>query len=184
MATNQGTIKMISKFDLFLDQQQRFHAALEKFDSTIWFPPPRGNFKNDYPGNWFICFVPASWGKWKGAIYGVHFGFLYAREYGDKPERFRLAVGVESPLKEQNRQSFKENVVTRINSKRIKQSGFILKTENRKKLLETEPIPFSTDSWQIALEKYIALSPVVDVVAQIIKEYSDKGAFELALELR
>jgi hypothetical protein len=76
MKTNQETTKMISKFDLFMDQQQRFHAALEEFDSTIWFPPPRGNFKKDNPGNWFICFVPASWGKWKGAIYGVHFGFL------------------------------------------------------------------------------------------------------------
>lgn len=174
----------MNKFHLFKDQQQRFHTALEEFDSTIWFPPLRGNFKKDNPGNWFICFVPTSWGKWKGASYGVHFGFIYARENGEKPERFRLAVGVESPLNEQNRQSFKENVVSNIHSKGIKQSGFTLKTENRKKLLETEPIPFGPDSWKIALDKYIALCPIVDVVAQVIKEYSDKGAFDLSLGLR
>jgi hypothetical protein len=55
-------IKM-SPFELFLDQQKRFISALRDYDPHIWFPPLRGGFEEDNPANWFICFVPASWGQ-------------------------------------------------------------------------------------------------------------------------
>jgi hypothetical protein len=172
----------MSGFDLFKVQQKLLCEELKKSD--VWFPPLRGEPKKDNSGNWFFCFVPESWGRWKGASYGVHFDFIYARGNDDQPERFRLVIGVEAPLNEQHRQSFKEEVISRTNAKGIKQFGFTLKAENRKKLLEAEPIPCGPDSWRIALEKYFALHPVVDVVAQVIREYSDRGAFNPPIEFR
>jgi hypothetical protein len=168
-------------FSLFLDQQKRFAEALHEYDPSIWFPLLRGGFKEDQPGNWFICFVPSVWGRWK-TNYGVHFDFIYARPSSKLPERFRLAIGVESPLDKQHRQTFKEEVISRINARSISHSGFVLVAQDRKKLLEVDPIPFGPESWRIALDRYIALRPVVHVIGEVSKEYLDSGAFDCPIE--
>jgi hypothetical protein len=168
-------------FNLFLDQQERFMNALHAHDSTVWFPPLRGKFKEDQPGNWFICFVPAVWGRWK-TNYGVHFDFIYARSGIKLPERFRLAIGVESPLSDKYRLPFKEEVISRIGARSISNLGFTLKAQNRKKLLEVDPIPFSAESWRVALDRYIALRPVIDVIGEVSREYSDRRAFDCPIE--
>lgn len=168
-------------FALFLDQQARFINALHAYEPTIWFPPLRGNFAEDVPGNWFICFVPAVWGRWK-TNYGVHFDLIYARPKNKLPGRFRLAIGVESPLNEHHRQAFKEEVISRVKTKAINYSGFTLTAQKRKKLLEADPIPFDSDSWRIVLERYVALHPVVDIIGEVIREYSDRGAFDSLIE--
>jgi hypothetical protein len=172
----------MSGFDLFNDQQDRFHKALQEYDPHIWFPPLRGNFKQDNPGNWFICFVPPSWGSWKGAYYGIHFGFMYARPRGDLPERFRLVVGVEAPLQGSQRQAFKEEVLTRVRTNRIPLSGFDLQAKVRTKLLEADFIPFGHESWKISLQRYIALQPLVEIIATIIREYYDNGGFYVPID--
>jgi hypothetical protein len=171
----------MSTFALFLDQQKQFINALRAHDPNTWFPPLRGKFEKDVPSNWFICFVPAVWGCWKGN-YGVHFDLIYARSSTRLPERFRLAIGVENPLNEQHRQAFKEEVISRVNAKVIMHSGFILKAQKGKKLLETDPIPFNSESWQIALNKYFTLDSVVNVIGEVIREYSDRGAFDCAIQ--
>lgn len=168
-------------FALFLDQQARFINALRAYDPTVWYPPLRGKFEEDVPGNWFICFVPAAWGRWK-ANYGVHFDLIYARTNTKLPERFRLAIGVESPLKEQHRQTFKEEVISRINAKKINHSDFTLTAMKRKKLLEAAPIPFGSESWRMVLDKYIALHPIVEVIGEVSREYSDRGAFDSLIQ--
>ena len=132
----------IMKFNLFKVQQERFCKALHDYDSNIWFPPIRGNFKIDTPSNWFIAFVPASWGKWKGASYGVHFGFLYGRPTREQPERFRLAIGVEYPMREPMRQAFKQEVVSMVSADKIAPLG-IFQAKTRTKLFEATPIPFN-----------------------------------------
>jgi hypothetical protein len=169
-------------FTLFLDQQDRFINALRAYDPTVWFPPLRGKFSEDVIGkNWFICFVPAVWGRWK-TNYGVHFDLIYARPGTELPQRFRLAIGVESPLNEHQRQAFKEDVISRVNAKEINRVGFTLTAQNKKKLLEADPIPLGSEAWRMVLDKYIALHPVVDVIGEVVKEYSDRGAFDCAIE--
>lgn len=174
----------ISSFDLFKDQQKRFIEALIDYDPKIWLPPLRGSHKENEPGNWFICFVPPPWGRWKGKIYGVHFAFIYAQPCGPLPERIRLAVGVETPMRKdpQLRQAFKEDVISRVKTKGITFSGFDLKANRRTKLLEADPIPFSNQSWQISLQRYIALQPLVEVIATAVRDYYDNGAFDVAME--
>jgi hypothetical protein len=171
----------MTKFDLFKDQQERFCSALQNYDSNIWFPAIRGNFKKDNPSNWFICFVPTSWGKWKGASYAVHFGYLYARPTRELPERFRLAIGVESPMRESMRQIFKEDVISRVSGNRITVPG-MLQAKMRTKLFEADPIPFSDQSWQISLERYIDLKPLVELIASVVREYNDNGAFDESIQ--
>lgn len=168
----------IDRFDLFIDQQECFRKALSDYDPHIWYPPLRGGFKEDNPSNWFICFVPAAWGHWEGAIYGVHFGFMYARSRGHLPERFRLAVGVENPMQHSQRQAFKEEVISRVTARGIPFPGFVLQAKVQTKLLEADPIPFGNQSWHISLKRYIALQPLVEVVGIVVREYYDRGAFD------
>jgi len=173
-----------SDFSLFNEQQDRFRKEILEYDPKIRFPSLRGNFKKDNPGNWFICFVPASWGEWKGASYGVHFGLIYTRIRSNQTECFRLAIGVEAPLQEQYRQSFKEDVIAKVKLEGISQAGFTLQAANRKKLLEADPITFGPESWRIALDRYIALRPVVDVIGQVVRDFSDRGAFNTTLKFQ
>ncbi len=168
-----------SAFKLFYVQQELFSKALCEYDPSVWFPSLRGNFAEQDRGNWFIEFVPGAWGRWKSPRYGVHFDFICAPAKKDLPERFRLVIGVESPLKEQHRQVFKEDVIKQVRAKGIVQSGFVLQAENRKKLLEvTDIIPFDNQASKVAIEKYIALEPVVSVIAPLVREYYKQGAFD------
>lgn len=169
------------KFALFEDQQNRFKEALLIHDPKIWFPPLRGKFEDYNPGNWFICFVPSSWGRWKGN-YGVHFAFMYGRERGSLPERIRLPIGVETPMKKSFQQEFKESVLSRVRAAGTAQSGFVLQAKVMTKLLECNPIPFNGQSWKGAFEQYIALQPVVDIIARVLKEYQNRGAFEVPMD--
>ena len=136
----------MSNFDLFQEQIKLFKIALSDYDNKIWYPLPRGKYEENVLHNWFTCFVPDSWGHWKGN-YGVHFGLIYAqaKTKSNLPERFRLTVGVESPLMEQYKQAFKEEVIYRNSAKKINQSSFTLIAMDRKKLLETDPIPFNSE---------------------------------------
>ena len=171
MFTNQ-------RFGLFNDQKDRFIKALIEYDLSIWFPNLRGQIKeNDY-NNWFIAFVPGAWGQWKGAVYGVHFDMIYSRV----KDKFRLCVGVENPMKYSFRQSFKENVISRIMKAGIIQSGFVLKAKDRVKLVEVDPIPFSPQSWQIIMERYIGLQSVITVIGEVVKEYYNHGAFDIYMD--
>lgn len=169
-----------SRFDLWQDQQKRFTEALLDYDPHIWFPHLRGCFEENVPGNWFIAFVPLSWGRWTGAVYGVHFDFLYARPRRSLPERIRLVIGVETPMPASKCQTFKEDVISKVKAMRICHPGFLLQAQRRKKLLETDPsdaIPFNNQSWRISLERYKALQPLVEVIAMVSRQYYDKGAF-------
>lgn len=141
-----------SKFALFMDQQTRFTEALKNYEPGVWFPPLRGKITEDNPGNWFVCFVPSSWGRWQGSVYGVHFEFLYARERGPLPERIRLSVGVETPMKNSFRPDFKETIISRVGAAKIVEAGFVLQNRSRTKLLEPDQIPFDSRSWKTEIE--------------------------------
>jgi len=179
--TTSGDQKMgMSRFDLFKDQQERFKDALLDYDPHIWFPPLRGDFEEDDPRNWFVAFVPPSWGRWKGAVYCVHFDFKYGRPPRFSPEQIRLVVGVETVRRASECQAFKEDVIARAKARRITTPGFFLQARHRKKLLETnptDPILFNEQSWKASLQRYIALQPLVEVIATVAREYYERGAF-------
>lgn len=129
-------------------------------------------------GLYALCLEPGAWGQWKTANYGVHFDLIFAKAKDIPLKRFRLTIGVEKPFREEYRISFKEVVISRITKKMINTSGFTLKAKDRKKLLEADPIPFGPESWYMALEKYIVLKPIIDIIGEVSREYSEKGAFD------
>lgn len=88
-------------------------------------------------------------------------------------------VGVETPLQHEYRQAFKERVISKARAKRIGYKEFVLQAKNRKKLLESTPIPFNDQSWQISIQRYIELQPLVDVISLVVREYYDKGAYDV-----
>ena len=167
------------RFDLWRDQQERFTETLLDYDPHIWFPPLRGTFKEDDPNNWFIAFVPPSWGRWRGAVYCVHFDFKYGWPPRYSPEQLRLVVGVET-MRPLERQALKQDVISTVRARGISLPGFILQAQPRKKLLETDPtdpILFDGQSWRISLQRYIALQPLVGVIAAVVRKYHDRGSF-------
>jgi len=182
---NKTTISSQIKADfaLFLDQIDRFIEALKEYDNKVWYPRPRGKFEENNNNNWFICFVPEVWGHWK-ANYGVHFTLKYALTKNNLTACFKLTIGVEKPLREQFKQAFKEEVISRFIAKKINLSGFALEAKNRKKLLELNPITFGPDSWRIALDRYIDLQPIVKIIGEVSREYSDKGAFDTQMKFQ
>lgn len=164
-----------SRFELFKDQQKRFKEALRKYDSNIWFPPLRGKFEENVPSNWFMPFIPAAWGHWKGAVYGVHFDFMYGRPCGSKLERIRLVIGVEKPVQVSQRQAFKEDVISRVKAEGTTPSGFKLQAHPRTKLMEADHIPFNNQSWHITFEHYKTLKPLVETIAKVLRDYYDRN---------
>lgn len=58
----------------------------------------------------------------------------------------------------------------------------IFQAKTRTKLFEATPIPFNDDSWQISIERYIDLKLLVDLIASIVNEYNDNGAFEESIK--
>ena len=135
-------------------------------------------------GLYALCLEPGAWGQWKTANYGVHFDLIFAKAKKKNmlPKRFRLTIGVEKPFREEYRQSFKKEIESRIIKKKIDKSRFNLQTEKRGKFLETDPIPFGPESWHMALEKYIALKPIIDIIGEVSREYSEKGAFDSVIQ--
>lgn len=167
----------MGNFSLFIEQKNRLMEALKMADHKVWFPVLRGNYQNENPGNWFICFIPSEWGYWKNN-YGIHFSFAYGRARKELPERFKLNIGVEKPMQEEYRQSFKEDIIVRANALGISRRDYLLQARPRTKLLEVDPIPFNQNGWQIAMQRYEALQPIVEIIGTTIREYYEKGAFE------
>jgi hypothetical protein len=166
-----------SPFSLFLEQKDLFITAIQDYDYKVWIQPIHGNYKQDNPHNWFFGFVPSSWGRYD-KTYGVHVALLYAIPLKNRPESFRLTIGVESPLKYVYRQKFKEDVIYKTKTEGIAQKGFTLQARDRTKLLEADLIPFNDQSWRIAFDRYTAIQPIVDIVAETIRAYNQCGAFE------
>ena len=136
--------------------------------------------------NWFVCFIPHKWGLIKTGLFGIHFGFAYRKERRTNLEYVRLHVGVESPLKTEHKEQFKEDVVNELERRNISLLGFDTYPNAgiRKggKLLEADFIPLNEGSWEIALKKYLELEEFIDTVSRIIKEYNKLGRFKEILE--
>ena len=65
---------------------------------------------------------------------------------------------------------------------RIPLSGFDLQAKVKTKLLEADYIPFDNESWKISLQRYISLQPLVEIIASVIREYYDNGAFDMPID--
>lgn len=167
----------MDNFSLFIEQKTRLVEALKLIDHKVWFPVLRGNYQKANPGNWFICFIPQEWGYWKNN-YGIHFSFTYGRAHKGLPEGFKLNIGVEKPLQEEYHQSFKEEVIVQMNHLHVGRRDYLLQARPRTKLLEADPIPFNQNGWQIAMQRYEALQPIIEIIGTTIREYYGKGAFE------
>jgi hypothetical protein len=91
-----------------------------------------------------------------------------------------LVIGAETFVRASECQAFKEDVISKVDARGIVFSGFFLQARPWKKLMETDPndpILFNNESWRIALERYKALQPLVEVIAVVTRQYYDRDAF-------
>ncbi len=175
---------VMKSYELFKEQKNRFVEEILRLDKNM---TVKLNWQDlDYDKhikrrkNWFTAFIPSKWGNFKAPGYGVHFTFHYYRDRKTNKEYVRFPVGVEKPLKREVHKQFKDDVVKTLNREGINlpdcrvwpDVGF-----GGAKLIEPALVTLADDSWEKVLKKYLMLAEFIDIVADTIKEYHDRGHF-------
>jgi hypothetical protein len=177
----------MKSYQVFKEQKNRFVEELLRADNiTI-----RGNWAELNPKyirthrNWFVGFVPNSWGVFKEGWFGIHFGFIWYRDRKTEIEYVRFPVGVEKPLKKEFHDKFKEDVVGSLKQRNINLPGCAIWPDvgfRGAKLIEPTPVVLESRSWEKVLSKYLTLDEFVQVVADVIKQYYKRNCFTAHLE--
>ena len=177
----------IKAYELFKEQKNCFVEELLKVDKGVtlrlnWTELNQHNISTH--SNWFICFVPNCWGMFK-KNFGIHFGFASYRDKRTGLEYVRFPIGVENPLKAEFRDEFKRDVVDLLKRRHINVPDCAIWPDvgfGGAKLLEPALVELDKDSWQKVLNKYLAMGEFVQVVAEVIKEYYNRGCFSAHMD--
>ena len=118
---------------------------------------------------WSFWFYPDNWEISSAQFSGVQFAFIYFFDRKTQAEYVRLSVGVESPVTDEHKKQFKDEVVKGLPQREINLSEFDLwpnagVTKNRVKLLEVK-FPLDNDCWKKAIEYYKRLDGFVSIVS-------------------
>ena len=175
----------MKSYQLFKDQKNRFVEALLKADTNVTLQLNWKDVDLTKPGNWFIEFIPNRWGVFKQGGFGIHFSFKYYRDRTTKTEYVRLPVGVERPLKPEFVDKFKDDVIESLKGRKVTLPECELwpnvSIGGGRKLLDTRVV-LDDNSWEKALDRYSMLDEFVDVVADVIKHYYNRGCFTVDLD--
>lgn len=174
-------------YELFKEQKNRFVEELLRVDNgvkvcTNWRELSEHNINTHK--NWFIGFVPKSWGVFKAGWFGIHFGFAYHRDRKTGIEYVRFPVGVEKPLKPEFHDEFKRDVVESLKEQNFNLPGCAIWPDvgfRGRKLIEPALVELGTDTWEKMLNQYLTLGEFVQVVADVIKEYHSRDCFTAPL---
>jgi len=177
----------MKSYQLFKDQKNRFFDALLQADKNVtlklnWKELSEKNIRTHK--NWFIGFVPKKWGVPKERCgFGVHFTFYCCRDRKTKTEYVRLPVGVEKPFKrEEFGDEFKGDVVETLKQRNITLPECKVWPDISPKLIEPARVILDNNSWEKMLNTYLRLGDFVDVVAEVIRKYYDRGCFTVDLD--
>jgi len=184
LVVDESTMK---SYELFKEQKNRFVEEMRRIDRNIAVKVNWRELDQDYirkRKNWFTSFIPSKWGKFKAGGFGIHFEFLYRRDKETNMDYVRFPVGVESPLKREVHEQFKLDVVETLHQEGINLAdcgvwpdvGF-----GKAKLIEPALVVLADDSWEKALNRYLMLGEFIDVVADMIRQYHDRGHFTVKL---
>jgi hypothetical protein len=174
-------------YELFKEQKNRFAEELLRVDKDVTLRLNWGELSQDNiraHTNWFIGFVPNSWGMFKSNWFGIHFGFISYRDRKTGLEYVRFPVGVEKPLKSEFRDEFKKDVVDSLKRKNVNLPDCAIWPDvgfGGAKLIEPALVELDSDSWQKVLNRYLTMSEFVHVVADTIREYYNRGCFSSQL---
>jgi len=181
---------VLKSYNLFKNQKDAFIKALRDYDKHIIIVL---NWKNLSEENirkklyWFFGFYPPGWEKSAITIsgkrlgFGVAFALIYYFDRRSAKEYVRLSVGVESPLKDNYKILFKDEVIKEFQLLRKDFSEFEFwpnaGVHRSGKLFEIK-IPLNSNTWLEALEYYKRLGPFIDIVSKKILDFRQKGYFK------
>jgi len=180
-------VDLVKSYNLFLDQKQRFVSELRRIDKDvkITIDPKKPNINN--PGNWYMGFVPSSWGDFEQGMHGVHFEFAYYYEKTTRNEYVRFSVGIENPFTIMYRHQFKSEVIEAMNLRGISLPEFTIWPNagviHGRKLIEYR-VALDSHAWKNVIEKYKELTRTgfIGLVADFMKQYNDRGCFTEQIE--
>jgi hypothetical protein len=110
---------------------------------------------------------------------------MYYRDRETKTEYVRLPVGVEKPFKPEFANEFKKDVVESLKQRSVSLPGCAIWPDvgfGGRKLIEPTPVVLDDDSWEKVLSKYLMLGEFVHVVADVIRQYYNRGCFTVHLD--
>jgi hypothetical protein len=168
---------------LFKEQKNLFVKELSKIEKNVDFRFNWGDLKPDNIRkrlNWFVVWIPSSWGTFKQSAAGIHLAFSYYRDRKSGIEYIRYPVGVERPLKGEYHDKFKEDVVNSLKKNKIDIPDCRLWPDvgfRGAKLLEPKHEILDHTSWERVLSHYLKLGNFVQVVSETIKVYNEKDCF-------
>ncbi len=176
IVVDESTMK---SYQLFKEQKNRFVEELFRVDKDVVFPLNwkelnRSDIRRRK--NWFIAFVPNSWVLFEGGFCNVHFSFMYRRDPKTGIDYVRLPVGVEGSLGSRA-DEFKKDVVVSLRQRGINLPGCALWPDvgfGGKKLIEPSLVMLDDDSWKKVLTAYLTLGEFIQVVADMIRQYSKR----------
>ncbi len=166
-------------YQLFKEQKNRFVEELLRVDDDVVFPLNwrelnRADIRSRK--NWFIAFVPDNWALFEGGFCNVHFSFMYHRDPKTKTDYVRLPVGVEGALGSKA-DEFKKDVAVSLRQRGINLPGCAIWPNvgfGGRKLIEPSLVVLDNDSWRKALDTYLMLDEFIQVVADVIRQYSKR----------
>lgn len=179
----KNTDTVIGSYELFKSQKNQFIKVLKEYDPNTkvvldWKDLNEDNIRGKK--NWFFVFYPPGWEVSKGPGFGVFFGLGYCIEKRTKADYVRFGAGVESPVKDEYKKKFKDEVVEELRRRKVILSEFDLWPNagpRKVKLLDIR-FPLETNSWKKAMEYYKKLDAFIPIVSEKIKEFRGKGYFK------
>jgi hypothetical protein len=174
---------IMSSYNLFKNQKNAFIEALKNYNHNIkialdWRDLNEDNIR--HKKNWFFVFYPPGWEISKGPGFGVFMGFHYYFEKRTETEYAGLHVGVESPMADEYKKQFKDEVVKELYKRRVNLLGFDIwpNAGLRKTNLLRIDFPLDNNSWKRAIEYYKKLDSFVSIISEKIGNFKKRGYFK------
>jgi hypothetical protein len=155
-------------------------------DTRVFFDPKEVELSKR--GNWFIMFAPLTWGcPTRKHFSGIHYA-LSSHRYGTPPlECLRLSIGVEKPIRQQFKESFKSDVVKEVLKEGVLLEGCRLWPEAgfRKgtKLFDTFE-DLDDKPAEKLIRRYSSLTALNAIIAMVIQRYNADRRFECDIMLK
>lgn len=181
---------ILRSYELFKREKDLLVKALTNNDTEIIIGLNFKELKEEFiysRQNWWLVYYPPGWEESRHFIdsdktaFGISQSFAYFYDKKNDGEYIRFHVSVESPIKDEYKDKFKERVLNDVNNRDIDISDYEIwpyaGIQKGGKLIEKK-ILFKEGVWNDVLNEYKRLREFNAVVRDVIKEYRELKHFK------